>query len=482
MRILLVGSEALPFAKTGGLADVLGALPAALRDVGHDASLLMPLYPQVDRGLLAPTERRVRVEVGTMNVELRVWRALQGDALFLENDHLFGTRDFYGGAEHELASRWIAFGRAVVEILRDPPDGRPFDVLHANDWQTGLVPAWLRTRDSSDPHLARVATVFTIHNLAYQGCFSVDLFPLLGIDWRHFNLRELEFWNTVSFLKAGLVYADEITTVSEKYAREILTPEAGNALDGVLRDRAADLHGVLNGIDTAAWDPETDRLIPARYSARNPRPRDLCRSALMREAGLPRADEVPLAGMITRFASQKGLELVLDRMDAVLARVRLVVLGSGESRYEARLRDAARARPDRLSVTVGYDESFAHRIEAGSDLFFMPSLYEPCGLNQMYSLRYGAVPVVRATGGLDDTVIDADAEPARGNGFKFEAFDPDAFVAALDRALAARRDAARWAAIRARGMASDFSWDSAARKYAAIYERATEKSARRAAA
>lgn len=477
MRILLAGSEAVPFAKTGGLADVLGALPRALAARGEEPVLVLPLWGAIDRGAhdATPTEHRVRVPLGGMQVEMRLWRASAGGAAvwLLENDLLFGTRDLYGGSEQEIATRFIAFSRAVLELLRAPPPGEaPFDVLHANDWQTGLLPAWLRTEEGADPRLARVATLFTIHNLAYQGAFDVSLFPLTGLDWKHFNLHELEFWNSVCFLKAGLVFADVLSTVSERYAREILEPENGYGLDGVLRERREDLFGVLNGIDVEEWNPETDRFIPARYSARGLSPKELCRSALMRESGLPRADEVPLAGMVTRFASQKGLELLLERIEAILARVRLVVLGSGEARYEQALRDVARTRPDRLSLTVGYDDARAHRIEAGSDLFFMPSRYEPCGLNQMYSLRYGTVPVVRATGGLDDTVIDADADTERGNGFKFSAFDPDRFVDALDRALAARKDAARWAAIRQRGMAADFSWDRAARKYIELYQRA----------
>lgn len=483
MRILLAGSEAVPFAKTGGLADVLGALPAALGALGHETVLVLPLYGAVDRAAngITRTDHRLRVQIGADTVDLRVWTAEipGGKAWLLENDVLFGAEDFYGGADEEIAKRFVAFGRGIVELLRAPPDGRAFDIFHGNDWQTGLVPAWLRTTDAGDAALARIGTIFTIHNLAYQGAFPAAIFDLLGIPKKHFTMTELEFFGTVCFLKGGVVFSDILTTVSEKYAEEILTPELGSGLDGLLRERAGDLHGVRNGVDVETWNPETDRHLPARYSAKAISPKDLCRSALMREVGLPRGDDVPLAGIISRFAAQKGLDLVLERLDAILQRVRLVILGSGETRYETRFRDAARQRPDRLSATIGYDDSRAHRIEGGCDLFLMPSVYEPCGLNQIYSLRYGAVPVVRATGGLDDTVFDADADPVHGNGFKFVRYDADDFVHAIDRALAARRDPQRWAAIRHRGMTTDFSWSRAAIQYSALYEAATARARHR---
>ena len=483
MRILLAGSEAVPFAKTGGLADVLGALPAALGALGHETVLVLPLYGAVDRAAngITRTDHRLRARVGADTVDLRVWTAEipGGKAWLLENDVLFGAEDFYGGADEDIATRFVAFGRGIVELLRAPPDGRAFDIFHGNDWQTGLVPAWLRTTDAGDAALARIGTIFTIHNLAYQGAFPAAIFDLLGIPKKHFTMAELEFFGTVCFLKGGLVFSDILTTVSEKYAEEILTPELGSGLDGLLRERAGDLHGVRNGVDVETWNPETDRHLPARYSAKAISPKDLCRSALMREVGLPRGDDVPLAGIISRFAAQKGLDLVFERLDAILQRVRLVILGSGETKYETRFRDAARQRPDRLSATIGYDDSRAHRIEGGCDLFLMPSVYEPCGLNQIYSLRYGAVPVVRATGGLDDTVFDADADPARGNGFKFTRYDADDFVHAIDRALAARRDPQRWAAIRHRGMTTDFSWSRAAEKYSTLYEAAAARARQR---
>jgi starch synthase len=281
----------------------------------------------------------------------------------------------------------------------------------------------------------------------------------------------LEYWGKVSLLKAGLVFSDALTTVSERYAREILTPEFGAGLEGVLQERSADLSGILNGVDYDEWSPDRDRYLPARYSVENPSPKEICRSVLLREVGLPRGDDVPLAGCVSRLVEQKGFDLIEARIGPILDRVRLVLLGSGDPRFEQRFRTLARTRPDRIAVTIGYDESLAHRIEGGADLFLMPSRYEPCGLNQIYSLRYGAVPVVRATGGLDDTVVDADADPGNGNGFKFEPYDPDALVATLDRAVTAWRDARRWSAIRRNGMRADFSWDRAARSYAALYAR-----------
>lgn len=482
MRVLLAGSEAVPFVKTGGLADVLGALPKALAAAGHEVVLVLPLYGAIDRTRHGLTDSGLRLEapLGSSPQTAGIWKAPiaeRAEAWFLDNSALYDSRTIYG--HEDDAARFSFFSRAVVELLRVPPDGRRFDVLHANDWQTALAPIHLKLLRAHEPLLHGIGSVFTIHNLAYQGVFPADSFPLTGLPWEHFNWRETEFWGRVSFLKAALVHADVLNTVSEKYAKEILTTQYGAGLEGVLTERGTDIQGVLNGVDYETWNPESDRRIPARYSLENPAGKETCREALLRESGLPQGAprDVPVVGMVGRLASQKGLDLVEARLPRILERVRLVLLGSGDASYEEALREAARAQPDRLSVRIGTDEDFAHLIEAGADLFLMPSAYEPCGLSQIYSLRYGTVPVVRATGGLDDTVVDADADPARGNGFKFQAYDADELLSTLDRAIAAWRDPKRWDRIRRTGMAADFSWNRAAAKYGELYALARSRAA-----
>ena len=482
MRVLLAGSEAVPFVKTGGLADVLGSLPKALAAAGHDVVFVMPLYGSVDRTKhgLANAGIRIEVPLGTSVEEAWIWKAPipnagpgTAEAWLIDNRALFDRPAIYDHADD--CARFSFFSRAIVELFRAPPDGRRFDVLHANDWQTALAVVHLKLLRGRDPSMKGAGSVYTVHNLADQGVFNTESFPLTGLSWDHFNWREMEFWGRVNFMKGGLVFADVVNTVSEKYAKEILTQQYGAGLEGLLEERGGDIQGVLNGVDYDVWNPETDRRIPARYSADKIGGKDICRDALLREAGLPRGKDVPLAGMITRLATQKGLDLVEKNLSKILERVRLVMLGSGDAKYEETFRAAARKQPDRLSVRIGYDEDYAHRIEAGSDLFLMPSAYEPCGLNQIYSLKYGTVPVVRATGGLDDTVIDADTDPVKGNGFKFEAYDADALLATLDRAIAARRDGSRWDRLRRTGMAADFSWDRAAKKYGELYELARSR-------
>ena len=451
---------------------MLGALPAALARAGHEVVLVIPLHGTIDRAKhrLEPAGIRLQVPLGGSVEEGAVWQAplAPGATCWLiENQALFDRPALYDQPDDD--ARYSFLSRAAVELFRAPPEGRRFDVLHANDWQTALATVHLKLLRARDPSLAGAASLFTIHNLAYQGVFPVESFPLTGLAWDHFNWRELEFWGRVSFLKGALAHADVLNTVSEKYAREILTAQYGAGLEGVLAERSADLHGVLNGVDYATWSPEVDTRIPARFSAGDLSGKRACREALLRESRLPPGGDAPLVGMIGRLAAQKGLDLVEARLSQILERAQVVLLGSGDASYEEAFRKAARSHPDRLSARIGYDDTFAHRIEAGADLFLMPSAYEPCGLNQIYSLRYGTVPVVRATGGLDDTIVDADADPARGNGFKFDAYDADALLATLDRALAARREPARWERIRRNGMGADFSWDRAAAKYAELY-------------
>jgi starch synthase len=344
-------------------------------------------------------------------------------------------------------------------------------VVHAHDWQAGLTPAYLRVRYATEPRLRRAAGVFTIHNLAYQGIFPKHVVPALGLPWSAFRYEAMEFYDHLSFMKAALTGADALTTVSPTYAREILTPAGGVELDAVLRHRADDLTGILNGIDVDEWDPARDRHLPAHYTAGELAGKAECKAALQRELRLPVRPEVPLVGMVGRLAEQKGIDLVA----AVLPRlamqdVQLAVLGSGERKLESVFVRASREHAQRVAARVGFDEGLAHRIEAGADLFLMPSRFEPCGLNQMYSLRYGTVPVVRAVGGLADTVQDYDGKD-QGTGFTFREYHPRALWGALLRALDVFRDEAAWRGIMRRGMAQDFSWDRSAAGYEALYRR-----------
>jgi starch synthase len=377
---------------------------------------------------------------------------------------VYGER---GGEYGDNAERFALLSRAA---LASPAAlGRRPRIVHANDWQTGLVPWLLRHEHAHDPALAGAKSVFTIHNLAYQGVFPKQVLPFIGLPWDVFHLDAMEFYDQVSFMKAGLTFADALTTVSPTYAREVLTPQEGAGLDPLLRHRRDALHGILNGIDVAEWDPVRDPHLPAHYSARDLAGKGACKASLQRELGLPVRPDVPLVGIVSRLADQKGVDLVVASVPQIVLReAQLVVLGTGSHAYEEAFRRAAAAHPAQVAARIGFDEGLAHRIEAGADVFLMPSRYEPCGLNQMYSLRYGTVPVVRAVGGLEDTVEDFDGWN-RGTGFKFRDYAPGALLLALRRALEAWRDQRAWRALVLRGMAQDFSWDRSARGYEALY-------------
>jgi starch synthase len=472
MDILFVASEVAPFSKTGGLGDVAGALPRALAARGHDVAVVTPRYGAIDpaeAGLEpVPGVLRVRGEAATLLVK-------KGPApvYFVEHERFFGSRaGLYAGGGRDFpdnAERFAFLCRAAL-LLPSILPLRP-RILHLNDWQAGLVPFLLRHEHARDAALAGARTVFTIHNLAYQGVFPKAVVPVLGLPWDVFRYEAMEFYDQLSFMKAGLTFADALTTVSPTYAREILTPEFGASLDGLLRHRARDLVGILNGIDTAEWDPAGDHHLPARYGADDLTGKAACKAALQREVGLPVRADVPLVGIVGRLADQKGVDLVAAALPALVAQdAQLVLLGTGQREYEDAFRRAAHDRPDRVAARIGFDEGLAHRIEAGADLFLMPSRFEPCGLNQMYSLRYGTVPVVRAVGGLEDTVQDYDGWNG-GTGFKFREYAPHALVVAVRRALDVFRDRRAWRGIVRRGMAEDNSWHRSAGRYEELYRR-----------
>jgi starch synthase len=486
MRVYFCASEAVPFAKTGGLADVSGALPRALSEIGCDIRVVLPGYRAVDRRRF--TFRPIggaEVPVGTGRIEVQF---LEGrfpetsvPVYLVAYDPFFDRPGLYGegGADYEdNLERFTAFGRGALALVRRL--GWSPDIVHCQDWQCALIPVWLRA-EPRDSTLAGAATLLTVHNLAYQGLFPPDRFPATGLNPDLFTIRGLEFFGKVNLLKGGLVFADTLSTVSEQYAREIQTPEFGCGLDGVLRDRAADLVGILNGADYSVWDPSVDRHIAARYTSRDLSGKQACKADLQRTQGLAAEAGAPLLGMITRLVDQKGLDLVAATLDAILGLgAQFVLLGTGEPKYHALFQRFVERYPGRVAVTLGFDDALAHRIEAGADVFLMPSRYEPSGLNQLYSLRYGTIPVVRRTGGLADTVVDATpAALARGdaNGFVFDDYSPDAFLRAVARALRTFRDAQVWRRLQQVGMRQDFSWGRSARRYLDVYQRTTARRA-----
>jgi starch synthase len=471
MDILFVASEVSPYSKTGGLADVAGSLPAALAARGHVVKIVTPRY-----GGVAPARHGLERVPGRIEVpggSCAMWvRPGSPETWFVEHDLFYGfRRGLYGegGLDYPDNARRFAFLSRVALALPGALGWKP-QVVHLNDWQTALAAWFLRGEHGQDPWLAGTRSVFTIHNLAYQGMFPKSAMDDVGLPWSIFHAQGgVEFHDQLNLMKAGLSFADALTTVSPTYAHEILTVEGGYGLDSVLRARAHDLFGILNGIDAREWDPARDPHLPAHFHLGDLRGKARCKAALQREMGLPVKPHVPLVGLVGRLADQKGVDLVVAALPALLALdAQFALVGSGERDWEEAFSWAARTNPERLAARIGFDEGLAHRIEAGADLFLMPSRFEPCGLNQLYSLRYGTPPVVRAVGGLVDTVDDYDGWK-RGTGFKFAPLDPGAMVSSLRRALDVWRDVRAWRGIQERGMAMDFSWERSAERYEALY-------------
>ena len=461
----MVTSEAAPFAKTGGLADVLGALPPALAKLGEEVAVVMPRYGSVHLDGAERILQDLPLSLGphafTVAVDQIEYRGAR--YLFVDCPPLYDRPGIYSGPVAEFPDNHIRFGLLNLAALEIGRRIFPADIFHAHDWPAGLLAPYLREIYAADPAFAGAKCVITIHNLGYQGNFPGTVLADLGFGPALFNPAGLEFWGELSFLKAGIVWSDAITTVSPTYAREIQTPEYGHGLDGVLRGRAGKITGILNGVDYAEWNPEHDPYLVEQYSARDLSGKRAAKLALLKEIGLPLNEERPLIGIVSRFAGQKGFDLVaaiapeLAELDLAMA-----VLGSGDAHYELMFRELAAAHPEKLAVQVGYDNGLAHRIEGGADMFLMPSQYEPCGLSQMYSLRYGTVPIVRATGGLDDTVDES-------TGFKFVEYMPEALLDAIREALVAWQDRPSWLERMRRGMAKDFSWDTSAAGYQQLY-------------
>lgn len=479
MHIAFAASEGVPFSKTGGLADVVGALPRALAALGHQVTVYLPKYRQTKlfgaqtlvRSLTIPFDDQYRFcSVVTDGNHSGVSFCFVDYPAFFEREALYGTS---AGDYPDNAERFTLFSRAVLEaskILGVP------DVFHCHDWQTALVPVLLSTQYAEDPAFREVATVFTIHNMGYQGLFPPDTLPLLMLPWDLFTITKMEFFGQVNFLKGALVFSDYITTVSKRYSQEIQTTEYGFGLEGVLRHRASTVAGILNGVDYDEWNPEKDKHITARYSPQDLSGKAKCKQDLLTAFGMTAANpNLPVLGIVSRFAAQKGFDLIAQIMDR-LAREEMIVvgIGSGDKVYEEMFMRLGRQFPNKIAIRIAYDNALAHKIEAGSDMFLMPSRYEPCGLNQIYSLKYGTVPIVRATGGLDDTIEPWDARTGKGTGFKFTEYSGEALLLTVKEALRAYRDRTSWQTLMRNGMSRDFSWNASAKEYVRVYERVTQ--------
>ena len=479
MRILFVSSEGLPFSKTGGLADVVEALPKALIEVGHEVAVVLPRYrgtksdKVVAPSLTIPLGSRLRFPRITDGQELH------GVRYFFVDDPSFDREKLYGDASGDYpdnAERFALFSKAAIEIAKHV--WKP-DVMHCHDWQSALVPVMLRTVYGDDPAVKSIPVVFTVHNMGYHGLYGAEVLSRIGLPAELLHMDALEFYGRVNYLKGGLIFSDYITTVSRKYAQEVQTPEYGHGLEGVVRRRSERMVGILNGVDYSVWSPEADKFIAARYSMKDLSGKAECKKDLLKEFGLsPDNMGRPLVGIVSRFADQKGFDLIAQvARDMLKEDLGLVVLGTGDPRYESLFQQMSKVFPGKVAARIGFDNTLAHKIEAGSDMFLMPSRYEPCGLNQIYSLRYGTVPIVRATGGLDDTIQHFDPVASTGTGFKFEQYDGRELLACVREAVRVFSDREAWRRLMANGMAKDFSWTASAAEYSRLYELARKSRA-----
>lgn len=476
LHVAMVSPEIAPFAKTGGLSDSVGSLSRALEQLGLRVSLVMPAYRSVLQSGFPVEDTGVRftVPISNRREEGLLLKTMTGNAIsvyliradrYFDRDYLYGTPD---GDYPDNAERFVFFSRAALEVLRlFPPD-----ILHAHDWQSALAITFLKSQPHLYPQLSSAKTVFTVHNLGYQGLFWYLDWHLLNLDWNLFTPRYLEFYGKINFLKGGIVFADAITTVSPTYAEEIKTPEQGFGLEGVFQERAASLVGILNGVDYNVWNPRNDQFIIKPYSPKNLSGKKICKADLQRSLGLPENPEIPIMGMVSRLTVQKGFDLLEKALDKLLSRnLQFVLLGTGDRRYQRFFMRAAAQHSGKLAVRIAFDESLAHKVIAGSALFLMPSRYEPGGLTQMYSLKYGTIPIVRATGGLKDTIQEFAPETERGNGFVFRSYKVRDLLVAVDRALELFPRRTQWRTLVKNAMAADFSWDKSARAYLALYQR-----------
>ena len=483
LRVLFVTPEAVPFAKTGGLADVAGALPKFLHELGCELKLVLPYYRMVKNSGL-PFEylgEKLEVPIGDEILEADIYQSqlIQDIPIyFIGRDEFFDREYLYStpkGDYFDNAERFIFFSKAALlfcQLMDFPPN-----LIHHHEWQTGLIPAYLKSIYRNEPFFSHTAALFTIHNIAYQGLFKREKFSLTGLPMEMYNPEGIEFWERINFMKAGIVYADVINTVSQKYSEEIQSPEFGYGLEGILRKRREDLYGILNGVDYQDWDPSHDPHLIVRYDFQNIWGKRECKKDLLKEFNLPSSlENSPLFGMISRLADQKGFDLLAEILEELFTLdVGFVLLGTGEQKYHDFFTQIARKYPQKAGIRIAYDDRLAHKIEAGVDLFLMPSKYEPCGLNQIYSLRYGTIPIVRATGGLDDTIVNYDPTTRKGNGFKFIRYDAKEFLNQIKVAIGLYSQPEHWKQLLRNAMTSDFSWERSAEAYLQLYQKALGK-------
>lgn len=463
LKILLVAAEVFPFAKTGGLADVAGSLPTALKRLGHDVRVILPKYTCTKSQPIHSLNQEI--EIGNTKATLFEGKLAENVPVYLvENNAYFDREYLYGepGSEYsDSAERFAFFCQAALEACKSL-DFQP-DIIHCNDWHTGLIPAYLKA--SEDPWYSKIRTLFSIHNLGYQGNFSMDKFPVTALPDRFSGSEGIEFYGQMSFLKSGLIFADALNTVSPRYCKEIQT--VGFGMEGILQQRSSSLTGILNGVDYSVWNPATDKLIAENYGPDSLSQKQKCRDALIKKFSLKIDNNTPLLCMITRLSSQKGIDFLMEAFEDLKDQC-LVVLGEGDSKYEKFFSEMAKANPDRFAVALIFDDTLAHQVLAGSDILLMPSIYEPCGLTQMYALKYGTVPIVTSVGGLDDSIQSFDGKT--GTGFKFAPNDRKSFQGALQNSLTYFADKPGWERLINNGMTKDFSWDNAAQQYSNLYQ------------
>ncbi|MBI3600762.1 MAG: glycogen synthase GlgA [Nitrospinae bacterium] len=504
MKILIASPEIVPFAKTGGLADVTGALPKAIERLGEDVAAIMPKYKTVDEKKfgLEYTGKNIRVPISNRIEEAKIYqgyinsqesggrtgvppvsRQSKIPIYFIEKNEYYDREYLYGtpqGDYPDNAERFIYFSRAVLEACK--VIGFKPDIIHCNDWQTGMVPVYLKTLYKDDPFFKDTAAIFTVHNIGYQGLFWHFDMHLTNLGWDIFTPEGIEFYGKINILKGGIIYSDVITAVSKTYSLEIQTEEYGRGLDGVLRKRKDDLYGVINGIDYEEWNPETDKHLAARYSIDDLSGKWECKKDLLNIYGLTPSKEIPVIAAISRLDEQKGFDLITEVIaDLMKLEFQFIFLGTGKEKYQKIFEDIGKKYPLKAGIKIGFDNALAHKIEAGADMFLMPSRYEPCGLNQLYSFKYGTIPIVRATGGLNDTVENYDptlprrAGEREGNGFKFSEYSSKELLSVIERAVDVYNDHIGWKELMNKAMGEDYSWGHSAREYVDLYRKAKEK-------
>jgi starch synthase len=483
MKILISASEVVPFAKTGGLADVAGSLPKAFLSLGHDIRVILPKYKSVDeKKFNLKKVADISVNIKDKETKGAIFKTfLPGTKVIVYlvgNDDYYNRDNLYRDKDKDYednVERFTFYSKAVLELLKEI-EWQP-DVIHCNDWQTGLIPLYLKTIYKDDAFYNKIATIFTIHNLAYQGVFPKDAIEIAGLPWDVFVPEGVEFWGNVNFMKAGLVYSDILNTVSERYSLEIQTADDfGRGLEGVLRYRRDDLYGIINGVDYDEWNPEKDELITTNYSLATIRLKSKNKEALIKENGLPFVKNIPLIGLISRFDDQKGLNIIAEVIEDIMnLDIKFILLGTGDKKYHNMFEDIKKRYPEKIGLNLKFDNKLAHMIYASSDFFLMPSRFEPCGLGQLISFKYGTIPIVRATGGLYDTVEDFDANTNKGTGFVFSGYTGKDLLQTIKRALEVYGNKKSYAKLIINAMTQDFSWENSAKKYINLFQKAIEK-------